>query len=103
MTGTSLPESGASIGEIIAAALTADIDAYCEEQRLLARIACARHLAHRLAPLMGVPEGDAWDALTFIPDNQLYLLDSPEGWTTLADTIARDLGVYAPSYAPGIH
>lgn len=46
---------------------------------------------------------EAWDALCCVPANMLCLLESPQGWSALADYIAAYLGTPAASYAPTVH
>lgn len=92
-----------SPGGIIAAALSADVQRYSEARLLEARCISARYLAHRVGSLLSVPEGEVWDALTFVPDNLLHLLDSPQGWSALSSMVAHDLGILAPAYAPSIN
>lgn len=97
------PEVTLSVGEVISAALKADLDAYDCEWELAVRFECARHLSHCLGPLLGVPQGEVWEALTHVPDNLLGLLDSPEGWVTLSGIVAYDLGISPPAYLPAIN
>lgn len=74
-----------------------------EAELELARGICASHLAHHLASLFGVPERKTWNAMTYVPDNLLMLLDCPEGWAILANILAADLKVPLQAYAPVIH
>lgn len=99
MTVPAPPSIDLSIGDVIAAALSADL----AERELDTRVHCAMHLAHRTARMLGVTEGEAWEALTYVPDNLLHLLDSPQGWSALTGMIARDLGVAAVPFTPSVH
>ncbi|WP_324741607.1 hypothetical protein U8326_00075 [Tsuneonella sp. CC-YZS046] len=74
-----------------------------EDFALWANWHCARELAHCVGPLMGLGEADVFDILTRIPDNMLSLLDSPQGWTALAEYIAQYLRLPGPLFMPVIH
>ena len=63
----------------------------------------AIELARQAAPVIGASEAYVFDALTFVPDNLLDLLRSPEGWTALASFIAVDFGCAMNAYAPTVH
>ena len=39
----------------------------------------------------GASQSDVLDALSYLPDNMLDLLGSPEGWTALAEMVRSDL------------
>lgn len=43
------------------------------------------------------------DALAYVPENMLALLDFPEGWSALAEMVAADLGVSSFGYRPTVH
>jgi hypothetical protein len=64
---------------------------------------CAAEISRRAGGLLGVSEADAFDALTLVPENLLALLQSPEGWGTLARMIASDLGADLPAFQPTVH
>ena len=68
-----------------------------------ATLCAGRELARQVAPLLGVGEATAYDELTYIPDNLLTLLDSPDGWGAMCGYLAAGLGVPPPAYAPTIH
>lgn len=88
--------------QLIAAAALSLLDleppvplAVSEEQRAFAhaQLACGRYLARAIAQFGECSEAEAFDALTFIPDNMLSLLNSPEGWFVLSQYVADDLGL----------
>lgn len=91
-----------SLGDILARALT---DGGEEQVRLAARaqFLSACQLSRELAPVLRVDDGRVFDALTYIPDNLLSLLSSPEGWAALAEFVAAELGARSPSYLPTRH
>lgn len=64
---------------------------------------CAAEISRHAGGLIGVSESDAFDALTLVPENLLALLQSPQGWTTLAGMIAADLGADLPAFQPTVH
>lgn len=96
-----------TLGEILSAALAAEAVRFDvqREKRLAARAQylSARELAREVAPRFGCPPDEAFDALTYVPDNMLTLLHSPEGWSALAEYAAARLGVAAPGYRPTCH
>ena len=44
-----------------------------------------------VARRFGASQSDVLDALSYLPDNILDLLGSPEGWTALAEIVRADL------------
>lgn len=98
---------GPTLGEILGAALAYDVEAERREaeERLAAsaNYRSAWRLADELAPKLGVVPGDVFNALTYVPDNMLHLLASPEGWGMLAEFVAGRLNVASPSYVPVLH
>lgn len=71
---------------------------------------CERALFVSADALIGdLSSRTGWDVcaievrLSLIPDNMLCLLDSPQGWTALADYVAAALGEGLGVYAPTIH
>ncbi len=64
---------------------------------------CAAEISRRAGGMIGISEVEAFDALTFVPENLLALLQSPEGWSALARMIANDLGTDIPPFAPTVH
>ena len=63
----------------------------------------AIELARQAAPVIGASEAHVFDALTFVPDNLLDLLCSPEGWTALTSSNAAEFGCAMKAYAPTMH
>lgn len=93
-----------TIGDILGAALSCiEFDPPAPDPDWLAQVEAARELSRRVALMTGVTESEAFDALTYIPDNLLPLLHSPQGWSTLAGMMANDLGVIAPTFKPMVH
>lgn len=90
-----------SLGEILAAFLRAAPSQFDIEDEAQRR--AAFELVRKTAPLMGVSEIEAFDALTYVPDNLLPLLQSPQGWSALSAFVASDLGVVAPAFKPTVH
>lgn len=74
-----------------------------QRQDAEAQVACAYELANQIADAAGLCPEQTFDALTFIPDNMLSLLNSPEGWAALAQFVAADLGVQGLNYRPQVH
>lgn len=76
-----------------------------DAQRMAARFQflSACELARQIAAALDVTEREAFDSLTFAPDNMLSLLGSPEGWTILAVFVASDLGRESAQLAVAIH
>jgi hypothetical protein len=64
---------------------------------------CATEISRSAGGLIGVSEAEAFDALTFVPENLLPLLQSPEGWAALAGLIANGLGAEPPAFMPTVH
>lgn len=93
-----------TIGEILAAALApdpSDTAAAALEER--AQYCAAVELSRQIAPLLRSSEDHVFEALTYVPDAQLALLRSPEGWAALASTVAADLGVTNFTFQPTRH
>ena len=91
-----------SLADILARALT---DNGQEQVRLAARaqFLSACQLSRELAPVLRLDDGRVFDVLTYVPDNMLSLLHSPEGWAALAEFVAAELGAPSPSYLPTRH
>lgn len=68
-----------------------------------ATLRSAYQLSREVAPLLSMDEEAFFHELTHVPDNMLSLLDSPEGWETLAAWVASNLGAAAPGYQPRRH
>lgn len=91
-----------SLGDILGEALRASAACQPEPPPLVAwtdeEIAfhynwlAARNLAARIADHYGRDFDAAWQGLGYVPDDMLPLLETPAGWTVLADYVARDLG-----------
>ena len=60
-------------------------------------------LAQQLTPQSLLPDWDVQVMLDALPANLHNLLDSPEGWTTLAGYVAAGLNLPPARYAPSIH
>ena len=76
------------------------------EREALAQDAMVRSawvLSGEVAPLIGSTAGEVFDVLGHVPDNLLGLLESPQGWTTLAEYVACDLRRAVPGYKPQVH
>ena len=86
-----------SIGALLGSLLRPSVSD--QDSRYLAAV----ELARQAAPVIGASEADVFDALTYVPDNMLDLLRSPEGWTALASFIAVDFGCAMNAYAPTVH
>lgn len=73
-------------------------------QRLAAdaQYRCALALSDALAPVLRCTSAQVFDALSYVPDNMLSLLCSPEGWSALAQFVAADLGAPCLNYKPTI-
>ena len=63
----------------------------------------ARQLSAELSPRIGADFEQIFDALTFIPENMLSLLETPDGWAMLGQFVAGELDCSAPSYFPTSH
>jgi hypothetical protein len=102
----STPPPEPTIGDILGAALT-DVLVIAEhagrERELEARYHCSLRLARDVSPLLGFSEGEVWEALTFVSDDDLALFDTPDGWSQLVRKIASDLDTAAPAYCPTVH
>lgn len=91
------PQSGAAEQAV-------DLDA--ENATLVAERAqfvAAQTLSCELGGCLGIHPGRVFHALTYLPENMLLLLHSPEGWSALADYVAAELGAAAPAYRPLRH
>ncbi len=60
-------------------------------------------LARDVASLLDYPMDDVWWALCNVPICMAGLLESPEGWGTLAAYLAIELGMGAVDYLPSVH
>ena len=112
-----------TLGEILGAALAegrplgmaeqivfnAITEAVAEEQQLIdwietqAMVGSAWSLAGELAPLLKSTAEEIYGVLGTVPDCQLDLLKSPNGWTALAGYVAGQLGRAMPNYRPTLH
>lgn len=81
-----------TLGDILGAFLSAYDPEVEKRIEARAQLASAYELSRRLAPLLRVGEEDVFQALTYVPDNMLPLLKSPEGWAALSALVATDLG-----------
>ena len=94
--------SDVAFDDLLAAALSStSIDP--ADAVLEGRFQSGRHLARAVAPLLDVTEADLWDALTYLPDGLLHLLDTPEGWSALVPILSADLGVKPARFTPSVH
>ena len=84
-----------TFGGLIAAALKAT-----DETAL--RV-CAFELANQVASAGNLCPERTFDALTYVPQNMLGLLSSPDGWAALAQLVAADLGVERLDFRPTVH
>lgn len=64
---------------------------------------CARHLATEISQRSDLTRDEAWRSLSYVTNEQLALLDTPEGWTELAAWVAADRTVPEPNLSPTIH
>lgn len=69
----------------------------------LATYRSARALACDVAGAADLSADMVFEALTFVPENMLGLLASPEGWSALAQYVAADLGLFCLCYRPTVH
>jgi len=69
----------------------------------LATYRSARALSADLAGAADLSADAAFEALTFLPENMLELLASPEGWSALAQYVAGELGLTPFGYRPTVH
>ena len=60
-------------------------------------------LARQITPHSLLPDWDVQVTLDALPANLHNLLDSPEGWTTLAGYVAAGLNLPPVPYSPTIH
>jgi len=67
------------------------------------RQVAAGTLITEVADWLGIDIDLVWQVLCAVPDDQLGLLDSPQGWSALAGYVAVELGVVAPAYMPVVH
>lgn len=68
-----------------------------------ATVASANHLVSGLSACTGIASGVLLRSLSYLPENMLSLLDHPEGWSTLAEFVAADLGILPVGYRPTVH
>lgn len=101
---------GATLGEILAAALTGVVRTPDEiEQEALnrayadAQLTTSRALARLLSAHLGITEDEAWGSICTVPDNLLSLLCSPQGWTAIADMVAADNQLAGSAFLPTVH
>lgn len=66
-------------------------------------VAAAITLARDVAGLLDYPMDDVWWALCNAPICMAGLLESPEGWGTLATYLGNDFGLGAVDYLPSVH
>ena len=83
--------------------LAAFVEARDRELAERAQYLAARELARQIAPLLGVTAEQAFEALTYVPDEMLPLLQSPEGWSALAAMVASRVGVLTATFVPTRH
>lgn len=86
-----------------AAQVHADACAYARHLDLWAQSISAQTLANEIGPRLHVLADEAFLCLLKIPDNLLSMLNSPDGWSTLAAFIAADIGVTPVDYSPTVH
>lgn len=68
-----------------------------------ATLRCGQALASDIARASSFDFAQVLDALTLVPQEMLCLLQSPQGWSELAQCVATDLGVESINYHPQIH
>ncbi len=68
-----------------------------------AQLIAARTLCAQIAPALGIETSAAFKEISFVPDNLLTLLHSPEGWGALVDYVAQSLGKPPPNYKATVH
>lgn len=68
-----------------------------------AQFLAARQFSREVAAALAVEAARVFDALTYVPDGMLALLDSPEGWSALAEYISAELGAAGRGYQPLRH
>lgn len=103
--------SDLSISELIAEALRSssimqeevepiDHDHVAHEQMITA----GRQLAQDIAAHYGLGFDEAWDALCYVPNHMLALLDSAYGWTVLSEYVAQGMGLTGSKpLVPSVH
>ncbi|MEM1051140.1 MAG: hypothetical protein AAGI28_03510 [Pseudomonadota bacterium] len=74
-----------------------------ERDRRVAEAYSAKNLALQIAQASPLDYSEVLNELLHIPKNMRPLLESPEGWATLAQFVAADLGVPPISYSPQVH
>jgi hypothetical protein len=101
LAGQLLPvDTGDGMGEAFDRYLAAtDEQALAERAQYLAAV----ELSRELSAMLRVPEADVFEALTYVPDEMLPLLQSPEGWSALAALVAPEFGVLTVTYSPTRH
>lgn len=94
-----------SLGEILALALAgisegpAQIVDDCDAQ-----FAAALEFTRQAASILDRPFSQVWEALTYVPDNMLVMLESPDGWAFLAGYLASAMGAeLRADYCPTMH
>jgi len=68
-----------------------------------AAVASAQCLVEGLSARSGIASSVLLQALVYLPENMLSLLDYPEGWSALAEFVAADLGLDPFDYRPTVH
>ena len=68
-----------------------------------ARLSAAHALCRALSGHANIGAGEVFRALEGVPDNLLFLLDSPDGWTALAEYLGANLGKPSMQYRPTVH
>lgn len=93
-----------SLGELLSQVLTLAPDE-CREAQLArdAQSHAAWELSRQIAPLLEASAAEVFDALTFVPDAMLPLLETPQGWRALAAHIAPDFALPPPRFSPSVH
>ena len=94
-----------SLGEILALALTGGskgpvrIVDDCDAQ-----FAAALEFTRQATCILDRPYSEVWEALTYVPDNMLVMLESPDGWAFLAGYLASAMGAeLRADYCPTMH
>jgi len=60
-------------------------------------------LARQITPRSLLPDYDVQCTLDALPPNLCHLLDSPEGWVTLAGYVSAGLNLSPAPYRPTVH
>lgn len=60
-------------------------------------------LARSVTSALDADYSEVWQALTYLPDGYLRLLESPEGWVALGAIVAAGLGISTVPVHPAIH